>query len=97
MCLMIAERRGFSKYATKLPLAIGLLLKSYGYLAWASIVALSLVLVIFFGTYELWSHPLIMYPIAYGGEIGFIRVSLLTLPIGWALCAFVLRKKKQDG
>ena len=101
-CLMVAERRGFSKYVTKLPLAIGLLLKSYGYTAWASFSAFSILLgifdgqkgllefweYIFLGFLKNWSHADYLYYLTY--------VSALTLPIGWALCAFVLRKKKQD-
>ena len=100
MCLMVAEWRGFSKYATKLPLAIGLLLKSYGYLAWASLTAFIVLLAIFegfSGVLEFWRDLIGVYINSDRFLYVTIYMSLPTLPIGWALCAFVLRKKKQDG
>ena len=98
---MVAEWRGFSIYSTKLPLAFGLLFKSYGYMALASFVAYSLLIGFFDGLEILSSFWTALVGSGPWPRDNYLRVlilvSLPTLPIGWALCTFVLRKKKQVG
>lgn len=94
--MLAAELRGFKAVKTKLTLAIGLALKSYGYFSWAFLAAL-LSLDLLYDGYseflrtlnELISQPDTPYSPSERQVVAIVRVSLSILPLGWLICKLV--------